>query len=57
MDGKAVVEDILSERDKSFGDTCASGTLEAKKLSITGTFLRRKRKGSADGFGRPRAGF
>jgi hypothetical protein len=49
MDGKAVVEDILSERDKSFGDTCASGTLEAKKLSITGTFLRRKRKGSADG--------
>lgn len=50
--GKAVVEDVLSERDKSFGNTCASGTFEAKKLSITGTLIRRVARGKsmADGF-------
>lgn len=30
------MEDMTTERDKSFGETCVSGTLEAKKLSITG---------------------
>lgn len=34
---KAVMEDMKMEKDRSFGHTCASGTLEAKKLSITGT--------------------
>lgn len=49
---EAVMEDMKMEKDKSFGNTCASGTLEAKKLSITGTSCRMVRTWrSADSLG------